>query len=67
MYHVSTMLNAEQHRRLIGNDVCVIIFQESTCVDPLKFDIGQVPQVFGVVQPYCSPGKPTRYRFVLLS
>lgn len=33
MFHVSTMLNGEQVRRLIGNDIVVIIFQEST--DPL--------------------------------
>lgn len=67
MYHVSTMLDPEQHRRLIGNDVCVIIFQESTSVDPLKLDLGQVPQAYFIVQPYISGTNPIRYRVAYYS
>jgi len=50
------MLNQEQHRRLIGNDVAVILFQETdrlsnVHIDPSLIDLGQVTQMFGVVQP----------------
>eukprot|EP01114_Cavostelium_apophysatum_P015326 TRINITY_DN4148_c0_g1_i1.p1 TRINITY_DN4148_c0_g1~~TRINITY_DN4148_c0_g1_i1.p1 ORF type:complete len:548 (+),score=139.82 TRINITY_DN4148_c0_g1_i1:161-1804(+) len=52
MYHVSTMTNSEQHRRLIGNDIGAIIFQEETPLDPTHLNLlGTVPQVFAVVQP----------------
>jgi hypothetical protein len=67
MYHISTLMDSEQHRRLIGNDIAIIIFQESTSVDPLKIDLGQVPQIFGIVQPYLSLNQPTKYRIAFFS
>jgi len=47
-------MNAEQHRRLIGNDVVFIIFhEEGKSFDPGPLDaVGTVPQVFIVVQPF---------------
>lgn len=47
-------MNAEQHRRLIGNDVVFIIFHDNECsFDPSPLNaLGTVPQVFGVVQKY---------------
>eukprot|EP01127_Copromyxa_protea_P010816 TRINITY_DN267_c0_g2_i1.p1 TRINITY_DN267_c0_g2~~TRINITY_DN267_c0_g2_i1.p1 ORF type:complete len:365 (+),score=61.04 TRINITY_DN267_c0_g2_i1:378-1472(+) len=53
MYHVSQLLNSEEHRRLIGNDVVFIIFHEGEgAFDPTPLDgIGTVPQVFLVVKP----------------
>lgn len=51
MFHVCHWMDAEQHRRLIGNDVVVIIFNDSPnpfVPDPLD-SIGTVPQIFGVV------------------
>jgi len=54
IYHVSPLLNAEGHRRLVGNDIAVIIFREE---GPEKFDVtnidklGTVPQVFALIQP----------------
>eukprot|EP01125_Pyxidicula_operculata_P014136 TRINITY_DN4696_c0_g1_i3.p1 TRINITY_DN4696_c0_g1~~TRINITY_DN4696_c0_g1_i3.p1 ORF type:complete len:1061 (+),score=242.47 TRINITY_DN4696_c0_g1_i3:66-3248(+) len=54
MYHICLWMNAEQHRRLIGNDIVFIIFhEEGTPFDPTPIDaIGTVPQVFCVVQPH---------------
>lgn len=54
IYHVAPLLNAEGHRRLIGNDIAVIFFMEENSgkFDPSFMDqLGQVPQVFAVVQP----------------
>eukprot|EP00019_Armaparvus_languidus_P012195 CAMPEP_0168587994 /NCGR_PEP_ID=MMETSP0420-20121227/5192_1 /TAXON_ID=498008 /ORGANISM="Pessonella sp." /LENGTH=1047 /DNA_ID=CAMNT_0008623345 /DNA_START=22 /DNA_END=3161 /DNA_ORIENTATION=- len=53
MLHVSTLLSREQHRRLIGNDVGVVLFRPSNAgpLDVDSLDLGTVPQVFGVVQP----------------
>eukprot|EP01125_Pyxidicula_operculata_P016690 TRINITY_DN5774_c0_g1_i1.p1 TRINITY_DN5774_c0_g1~~TRINITY_DN5774_c0_g1_i1.p1 ORF type:complete len:1448 (+),score=388.07 TRINITY_DN5774_c0_g1_i1:96-4439(+) len=55
IYHVAPMLNAEGHRRLIGNDIAIIFFLEegaSTQFDPSQVaQLGTVPQVFAVVQP----------------
>eukprot|EP01126_Amoeba_proteus_P056814 TRINITY_DN7194_c0_g1_i4.p1 TRINITY_DN7194_c0_g1~~TRINITY_DN7194_c0_g1_i4.p1 ORF type:complete len:258 (-),score=52.97 TRINITY_DN7194_c0_g1_i4:1020-1793(-) len=62
MFHVSPLMNSEQHRRLIGNDIVFIIFHDS-CVplDPTPLDsLGTVPQVFCVVQPLSSDS--FRYR-----
>lgn len=49
MFHVATLLNAEQQRRLIGNDIAVIYFQEETSFQP-KF-LGNVNCIGVVVQP----------------
>jgi hypothetical protein len=47
---------------LIGNDVGIIIFQEEGTLDSGKIDaLGQVPQVFMVVQPV-TVGKKTLYK-----
>jgi len=57
MLHVTPWLTTEQHRRLIGNDICLILYydtEENTEVqfDPQVLDtLGIVPQVFTVVQP----------------
>eukprot|EP01130_Rhizamoeba_saxonica_P008423 TRINITY_DN3409_c0_g1_i1.p1 TRINITY_DN3409_c0_g1~~TRINITY_DN3409_c0_g1_i1.p1 ORF type:complete len:500 (-),score=121.85 TRINITY_DN3409_c0_g1_i1:40-1539(-) len=53
MFHVAPLMNSEQHRRLIGNDMAVIIYYEGTepfNPEPLN-GIGGVPQVFSVIQP----------------
>eukprot|EP01127_Copromyxa_protea_P011430 TRINITY_DN2871_c0_g1_i2.p1 TRINITY_DN2871_c0_g1~~TRINITY_DN2871_c0_g1_i2.p1 ORF type:complete len:773 (-),score=122.39 TRINITY_DN2871_c0_g1_i2:245-2563(-) len=62
MFHICLWMDAEQHRRLIGNDVVVIIFSDSAVpVVPRPLDaLGTVPQVFVVVQPL--PGDPDYYR-----
>ena len=44
-------MGSEQHRRLIGNDVVVIIFKESGSLDISDIGLGTVPQVYLVVQP----------------
>lgn len=59
MFHVAPWLNKEQHRRLVGNDICVIIYYEDLerPANPRPFvpeplhGIGAVPQVFAVVSP----------------
>jgi regulator of replication initiation timing len=52
MFHVAPLLSAEQHRRLVGNDVAVIFYQEGSAFVPSALDqLGTVPQVFAVVQP----------------
>jgi len=54
MFHICHWLTPEQHRRLIGNDVVVIIFHDSSnpfVPDPIS-NIGTVPQIFGVVSPH---------------
>jgi len=52
IYHVAPMLGAEEHRRLIGNDVAVIFFQEEGEFDASQIaKLGTVPQIFAVVTP----------------
>jgi len=52
IYHVAPMLGAEEHRRLIGNDVAVIFFHEEGEFDASHLDkLGTVPQIFIVVSP----------------
>jgi len=56
MFHVAPYLSSEQHRRLVGNDICVLIYFDepnaALTLSPLAFDgLGTVPQVFAVVQP----------------
>lgn len=49
MYHVAPWLSTEQYRRLIGNDVLMIIFYENA--ENIPFEVkhckkmGKVPQV----------------------
>jgi hypothetical protein len=60
MFHVSTMLDEEMHRRLIGNDVGVVLWRPPNA-PPLDFatvDLGTVQQVFAIVQPVLTPGVP---------
>lgn len=62
------MLNAEGHRRLIGNDVAILFFldENATQFDPTKVsDLGAVPQNFLVVQPV--QGQPGQYRIASFS
>jgi len=52
-YHVAPFMNAEGHRRLIGNDRSIIFFKEpGESFDPTGVDaLGTMPQIFSVVQP----------------
>lgn len=52
MFHICAWMDAEQHRRLIGNDVVFVIYHDSLePFDPTPLDtLGTVPQVFAVVQ-----------------
>jgi len=54
IYHVAPMLNSDQHRRLIGNDVAVIFFQQQgEQFHPENIQkLGTVPQIFTVVTPH---------------
>ena len=62
MYHVACFLNSEQHRRLIGNDIAVVIFVEDGQFDPKDLDtFGTVPQIYAIVQPVAKEGR-TVYR-----
>jgi hypothetical protein len=54
-------MSTEQHRRLIGNDVAVIFFQEETAFEANIDAVGSVPQIFAVVQPHQTPDG-TKYR-----
>ena len=61
------MMGAEGHRRLMGNDIACIFYQEETpfevtCVDKL----GTVPQIFFVVRPEKVNNK-TGYRFATIN
>eukprot|EP01127_Copromyxa_protea_P019059 TRINITY_DN6101_c0_g1_i1.p1 TRINITY_DN6101_c0_g1~~TRINITY_DN6101_c0_g1_i1.p1 ORF type:complete len:774 (-),score=143.10 TRINITY_DN6101_c0_g1_i1:86-2335(-) len=58
MFHVAPWLIAEQHRRLIGNDLVVIVFYEPPASELHKpfnpsvmSGLGTVPQVYSVIQP----------------
>uniref|UniRef100_A0A6B2L258 Rap-GAP domain-containing protein n=1 Tax=Arcella intermedia TaxID=1963864 RepID=A0A6B2L258_9EUKA len=55
IYHVAPMLNAEGHRRLIGNDICVVFFLEEGedvfFIPTHLSNLGTVPQVHAVIQP----------------
>jgi hypothetical protein len=63
MWHVSTILNSEGHRRLIGNDIGSIFFQEDTPFEVSTIDkLGTVPQVFLVVKPVVNNDK-TQYKY----
>jgi len=57
IFHVAPILNAEEIRRLIGNDIQMLFYLEEDPGNDLKFDcssiesFGEVPQVFAVIQP----------------
>lgn len=49
MFHVASLMTQEEQRRLIGNDIAVVYFQEETSFQP-NF-LGNVNSVGIVVQP----------------
>jgi len=53
-WHVTTMMDAEQIRRLVGNDQAFICFKdEGESFDSSELtQLGNMPQIFVVVQPY---------------
>ena len=64
MFHVTTMMNAEQQRRLVGNDTVVIYFHET---NSKTFNSAAprsaMSQIFSVVQ----PRKPSHYKIAFLN
>eukprot|EP01126_Amoeba_proteus_P045443 TRINITY_DN5089_c0_g2_i10.p1 TRINITY_DN5089_c0_g2~~TRINITY_DN5089_c0_g2_i10.p1 ORF type:complete len:506 (+),score=104.90 TRINITY_DN5089_c0_g2_i10:152-1669(+) len=54
VYHLSCLMNPEEQRRLIGNDIAMILFMEegNFSFNPATvLGLGSVPQIFVVVQP----------------
>eukprot|EP01126_Amoeba_proteus_P038230 TRINITY_DN3977_c1_g1_i6.p1 TRINITY_DN3977_c1_g1~~TRINITY_DN3977_c1_g1_i6.p1 ORF type:complete len:351 (-),score=45.23 TRINITY_DN3977_c1_g1_i6:246-1298(-) len=54
IYHLSCLVDEEEHRRLIGNDIAVLIYVEEGaqfCPRHLK-DLGKMHQIYVVVQPF---------------
>eukprot|EP01125_Pyxidicula_operculata_P013171 TRINITY_DN4359_c0_g1_i1.p1 TRINITY_DN4359_c0_g1~~TRINITY_DN4359_c0_g1_i1.p1 ORF type:complete len:863 (+),score=119.93 TRINITY_DN4359_c0_g1_i1:245-2590(+) len=53
VFHVAPDLNAEETRRLVGNDIVYLFYlEENATFDPREIDtFGEVPQIFLVVQP----------------
>eukprot|EP01127_Copromyxa_protea_P002446 TRINITY_DN1232_c0_g3_i3.p1 TRINITY_DN1232_c0_g3~~TRINITY_DN1232_c0_g3_i3.p1 ORF type:complete len:285 (+),score=51.88 TRINITY_DN1232_c0_g3_i3:76-930(+) len=65
MFHMTPWMTAEQHRRLIGNDICVLVyFDDPTGKHSFQPDVihnlGTVPQVFATVTPTST--EPGQYR-----
>lgn len=63
-------MNAEQHRRLIGNDVVVLVFHDGDgAFDPAPLNaLGTVPQIFGVVRRHSvTSSDATHYRVEFFS
>lgn len=54
IYHVAPTMDAERHRRLIGNDIGIIFFLEvGAQFDPeVMSGLGTVPQCMCIVQPH---------------
>jgi hypothetical protein len=52
IYHVAVLMDSEQQRRLIGNDITYLFFHDSQEPFPTSLvnGFGQVPQMFLVVQ-----------------
>eukprot|EP01118_Nematostelium_gracile_P012829 TRINITY_DN4749_c0_g1_i1.p1 TRINITY_DN4749_c0_g1~~TRINITY_DN4749_c0_g1_i1.p1 ORF type:complete len:533 (+),score=143.97 TRINITY_DN4749_c0_g1_i1:32-1630(+) len=51
IFHVAPMMDSDQIRRLIGNDLAIVIYQEGPSFNPSKIDeFGTVTQIFGVVK-----------------
>eukprot|EP01091_Cochliopodium_minus_P000913 TRINITY_DN1080_c0_g6_i1.p1 TRINITY_DN1080_c0_g6~~TRINITY_DN1080_c0_g6_i1.p1 ORF type:complete len:739 (-),score=227.44 TRINITY_DN1080_c0_g6_i1:18-2234(-) len=64
MFHVTTMMNAEQQRRLVGNDTAIIFFHESTSKTfNSSAPRSAMSQIFSVVQ----PRSPSHYKVSFLS
>jgi hypothetical protein len=62
------MMNAEGHRRLIGNDIAAIFFQEETQFETSNIDkLGTVPQIFTVIQPHIAKDKSLGFRMAQIS
>jgi len=63
MFHVSTLLDEEQHRRLIGNDIGVVLWRPPGAppLDLNVVDLGTVQQVYAVAQPVLQ-GRDWLYR-----
>jgi hypothetical protein len=57
-WYVSPFLNSDQHRRDVGNAPCIIFFQdEGKPFDASQVqELGIVPQIFVVVQPFFNTG-----------
>jgi len=53
IYHVAALLDAGEHRQLIGNDIGVIFFLDpGASLNPSVINsLGNVPQIFAAVQP----------------
>eukprot|EP01128_Nolandella_sp_AFSM9_P006026 TRINITY_DN3028_c0_g1_i1.p1 TRINITY_DN3028_c0_g1~~TRINITY_DN3028_c0_g1_i1.p1 ORF type:complete len:1097 (+),score=269.14 TRINITY_DN3028_c0_g1_i1:55-3291(+) len=55
MFHIAPWFIPEQHRRLIGNDICFILYYDNPKYEAMDSSaiasLGTVPQVFAVVQP----------------
>jgi len=60
MFHVNTMLTDECRQRIIGNDIVVIVFQESGKWDP-SFITSQVLHGQLLIQPIHFPDGVVRY------
>ena len=64
MYHVTTLMDSEQHRRLVGNDTAIIYFHESNS-KPFNASAPRsaMSQIFAVVQ----PREPSHYKVGFMS
>eukprot|EP01127_Copromyxa_protea_P017064 TRINITY_DN5167_c0_g1_i6.p1 TRINITY_DN5167_c0_g1~~TRINITY_DN5167_c0_g1_i6.p1 ORF type:complete len:569 (-),score=83.18 TRINITY_DN5167_c0_g1_i6:915-2621(-) len=53
IYHLAPLMDSDDRRRLIGNDILIIIFvEEGAAIDmPSLSGLGQVPQCICIVQP----------------
>jgi len=64
MYHVAPLLNEEQHRRLIGNDIILIIYYDNATepFDELVCEaLGKMPQMYALVTPRTSDSYGLRF------
>lgn len=61
VFHIAPRLTAEEHRRLLGNDIVMVFFLEEGAVFNVEGldTFGEVPQVYIIVQP-----EKTKFRFV---
>lgn len=53
MFHVAGLMNNEQRRRLIGNDIAILFYhdsEESFDLQAIYNDMGGFAQIFGVIQ-----------------
>eukprot|EP01129_Flabellula_baltica_P010426 TRINITY_DN4402_c0_g1_i3.p1 TRINITY_DN4402_c0_g1~~TRINITY_DN4402_c0_g1_i3.p1 ORF type:complete len:460 (-),score=93.49 TRINITY_DN4402_c0_g1_i3:211-1590(-) len=63
MFHLAPLMNADQHRRNIGNDMTFLIYFDNAHddLDTSIFELGSVPHIFAVVRPAEGP-EPHSYR-----